>query len=339
MRKLNRLARKEIKTHITPFCYSSLLLITIMTGEPIEVVFKTVDKLSISLDIYLPKDATADTPAPVLIWWHGGGLLQGTRKGCAPHLLRAPDLHNICVVSADYRLAPQSRLPAILSDVRDAVAYVQSEKFTADTKSKADSKRLVLSGSSAGGWLALLAGSQLGFKECGIPLLKEKIAATVPIYPITDITAPFWNTKQHPVSYMKGKIIDGPKQLGPYLDETAPEVAASALDSPRSSMYHYMIQEAILPSLLLKDTGLSPEVFSVAAALNEGRISMPPTLLLHGDIDDKVPISQAEDVYNALQKKGIEVDFVVEKNKDHLYDREEKEEMKEMYSFIKRITH
>lgn len=162
--------------------------------------------------------------------------------------------------------------------------------------------------------------------------------ATVPIYPITDITAPFWTTKQHPVSYMNGRIIEGPKELGQYLDPNAPASAYSALDSPRNMFYHYMIQEALLPSLLLDDTGLSPETFSVAAALKDGTISMPPTLMTHGTIDDKVPISQAEDVLEALKGRGIEAELVREEGKDHLYDRNEKEEMKEMYNFIKRVT-
>jgi acetyl esterase/lipase len=168
--------------------------------------------------------------------------------------------------------------------------------------------------------------------------LSGPIAATVPIYPITDITAPFWTTKQHPVSYMNGRIIDGPKELGAYLDPSAKEVAFSALDSPRNIFYHYMIQEALLPSLLLDGTHLSPDVFSVAAALDRGAITMPPTVMTHGTTDDKVPISQAEDVLAALQKKGIEAELVREEGKDHLYDRDEKEHLKEVYDFIKRVT-
>lgn len=257
----------------------------------------------------------------------------------APHLARAPDLHNICVISADYRLAPQTRLPGILADVRDAVDYVQSKRFQDDTQGKADGTRLVVSGSSAGGWLALIAGSQLGFQACKIaPLSGGKIAGTVPIYPISDITAPFWNTKQHPVSYMNGRIIDGPKELAPHLDPSAPAVASSAPDSSRSSFYHYMVQEALLPSLLLDGTGLAPDIFSVALALNRGSITMPPTLMTHGTIDDKVPISQAEDVLQALLARSIDAELVREEGKDHLYDRDEAEDMAEMYSFIKRVT-
>jgi acetyl esterase/lipase len=257
-----------------------------------------------------------------------------------PHLLRAPELHHLCVVAVDYRLAPQTRLPGIVSDIRDAVEYVQSQQFQIDTEGKTDAtNKLVLSGSSAGGWLALIASSQLGFKACNIAPLSGKIAGTVAIYPITDMTAPFWNEKQHPVSYMQGRIIDGPKELGSYLDPTSKVTTFSPLDSPRNTFYHYMIQEALLPGLLLDDTGLSPDLFSVASALKNGSIpSMPPTLITHGTIDDKVPYSQAEDVVAAMQERGMEVEMVREDGKDHLYDKDESEEMKEMYSFIKRVT-
>ncbi|UZJ51518.1 hypothetical protein CBS101457_000838 [Exobasidium rhododendri] len=307
-------------------------------SAPLEKAFKTVDGLSISLDIYLPRKATAELPVPVLLWWHGGGLLQGSRKDIAPHLQRAPELHDICVVSADYRLAPQTRLPGILSDVRDAVNYVQSKDFESITQNKANNKKLIVSGSSAGGWLALLAGSQLGFKDCNVAPYSSPVTAVVAIYPITDITAPFFTTKQRPVSYMNGRIIDGPKELGKFLDPAAPASASSSSDSPRSGFYHYMIQEALLSGLLLDGTSISSKTFTIAAALRNGIISMPPTLMTHGTEDDKVPISQAEDVLAALQERGIEAHLIREQGENHLYDRDGEEEMKEMYAFIRRLT-
>lgn len=36
------------------------------------LTYKTVDKLQIPLDIYLPSHANK---APILLWFHGGGLL------------------------------------------------------------------------------------------------------------------------------------------------------------------------------------------------------------------------------------------------------------------------
>ena len=41
--------------------------------EPLEFVYKRVDTLELKLDVYLPANASEDIPAPVCIWWHGGG--------------------------------------------------------------------------------------------------------------------------------------------------------------------------------------------------------------------------------------------------------------------------
>lgn len=157
-------------------------------------------------------------------------------------------------MSADYRLAPQARLPKILSDVGDAVAWLQTDAFREATQGRADASRVFVSGSSAGGWLALLAGSGLGFAACGLPPPQPRPQGVIGLYPISDLDDSFWTTKQHPVTYMKGRIIDGPSELGAYLDAKAPVSASSALDSPRSLFYHYMIQEWVLVLLYRTDT-------------------------------------------------------------------------------------
>ncbi len=59
------------------------------------------------------------------------------------------------VVSIDYRLAPETKLAAILDDVRDAFAWIRSEgpkAFAARTD------RIAVLGGSAGGYLALCSG-------------------------------------------------------------------------------------------------------------------------------------------------------------------------------------
>lgn len=44
--------------------------------DPLEFVYKRVDTLELKLDVYLPADASQEKPAPICIWWHGGGLFQ-----------------------------------------------------------------------------------------------------------------------------------------------------------------------------------------------------------------------------------------------------------------------
>ncbi len=43
---------------------------------PLELVYKQVDELDLYLDVYVPSSATPSAPVPVILWWHGGGLIQ-----------------------------------------------------------------------------------------------------------------------------------------------------------------------------------------------------------------------------------------------------------------------
>jgi hypothetical protein len=69
------------------------------TAPPSQTLtYKTVGALAIELELYLPP-----TPqnAPILLWFHGGGLLQGQRKSVAPHMLRGVEEYGYALVSAD----------------------------------------------------------------------------------------------------------------------------------------------------------------------------------------------------------------------------------------------
>ncbi|KAL0568657.1 hypothetical protein V5O48_013320 [Marasmius crinis-equi] len=314
--------------------------------EPIEIVFKQVDGIDIYLDVYLPSAATKENPAPIVLFWHGGGLLQGTRKGLGPHQLEAPEKHNVCLVSADYRLAPQFRFPAILSDCASAMTFLQSSAFQDAVQGRADPSRVVLSGGSAGGWLSLLCGMGIGFDESGIPR-PPKVQGIAAIYPISDMQDPFWHTKQHPVSYMD-KVVTR-EQVEPFInpDDKSSRISNSALTDRRGIFYSYMVQEAILPQLLLDGTDIPLTAFSVAPAIDSlkdtpNKYPVPPTFIVHGTLDDKVPIAQARDVVAALErlkKGGTDADFEYEELEgvNHLYDREPGQPMDRYWAFIKRV--
>ena len=67
-----------------------------------------------------------------------------------------------------------------------------------------------------------------------------------------------------------------------------------------------------------------------------GDITLPPTYMVHGSIDDKVPPRQATDVAKAMEQRGKPVEIDIEEGKDHLFDREPQEKLENMYAFIKR---
>lgn len=51
-------------------------------------------------------------------------------------------------------------------------------------------------------------------------------------------------------------------------------------------------------------------------------------------IDDKVPISQSEDVVEACKARGLDVSFEVLPGVDHLFDMDPKYQLEDMYEFI-----
>src|SRR5262245_1373731 len=94
---------------------------------PKTYTYKVLDKnRELKVDVYRPDD---DAVRPVVRFIHGGALIMGdrglsTRSGT---LLDALVKGGYVVVSMDYRLAPEVKLPAILQDVEDACKWVREK--------------------------------------------------------------------------------------------------------------------------------------------------------------------------------------------------------------------
>src|SRR5215471_8385010 len=81
------------------------------------VAYREIDGHKILADVYRPQDAKI---RPVIVWIHGGALIMGNR-----HLEERGDVtrfpltfakaEGYAVVSIDYRLAPETKLPDIIS--------------------------------------------------------------------------------------------------------------------------------------------------------------------------------------------------------------------------------
>src|SRR5438552_7554585 len=91
---------------------------------PKTYAFKKVGDLEIKADVYQP---VADKNCPVVIWIHGGALIMGDRKGIDGDLRNMLLKAGYAVVSIDYRLAPETKLPAILEDVQDGCHWVREQ--------------------------------------------------------------------------------------------------------------------------------------------------------------------------------------------------------------------
>lgn len=112
----------------------------------------------LSADIYLP----ATSHPPVIVFVHGGGWRQGSRRTFCPGLSAEASFGRLtargwAVVSIDYRLSGEAVFPAQLQDVSAAIEWVQHDGVA---EYGLDAERLALWGESAGGHLAALAALQ-----------------------------------------------------------------------------------------------------------------------------------------------------------------------------------
>ena len=104
------------------------------------------------LDVYRHRSRPAG--CPVLVHLHGGAFRSGrkSREG-RPLLYRLASQGWVCV-SANYRLSPAGKFPDYVVDAKKVIAWVREQ----GGEHGAGSEVLVVAGSSAGGYLAAMAG-------------------------------------------------------------------------------------------------------------------------------------------------------------------------------------
>jgi acetyl esterase/lipase len=164
------------------------------------VVYGVADNFETKLDLYLPRGQQG--AVPTLIQIHGGGWVGGNKEANALRFLPYLEM-GWAVVNVQYRLGQVALAPAAVEDCLCALRWVirNAEQYGLDTD------RIVVTGYSAGGHLALTAGitpPAAGLdRQCpgNEPL---RVAAIVNWYGITDVgdllEGP--NTRSYAVQWM-----------------------------------------------------------------------------------------------------------------------------------------
>ena len=116
-----------------------------------DIVYQGANNTQLKLDVWYQHDVT--TPSPTLVYIHGGGWIFGTKEGSVLQFL--PFLEKgWTVVNVEYRMASNSLAPAAVEDTRCALRWV----YRNAKQWRFDTTKIVLTGHSAGGHLALITG-------------------------------------------------------------------------------------------------------------------------------------------------------------------------------------
>ncbi|QCJ42236.1 alpha/beta hydrolase [Bacillus sp. S3] len=263
------------------------------------VVYKKNDFFEIKADFHgIPHDN-----APVAVYIHGGGLVWGTREEISEDMLKLYTDNGIAIFSIDYRLAPGTKLPDILEDIQDALHWLELE---GPKQFSIDPNRIAVIGSSAGGFLALSAGT-----------FTHKPRAIVSFYGYGDLVGTWATT---PSSFYCQKDIV-PKGVAASLvtDQTITEASIEE----RFLFYVYARQHG---TWIEEITGIRPEgnteVLRKYCPIHNITSDYPPTLLLHGTKDTDVPYEQSVFMRAAIKKEGAEAKLITIPNGEHVFDKD-----------------
>lgn len=238
-------------------------------------VYKRVGGCEIAADVYAPDKPP---PRPALVWIHGGALIAGdrTQVRLRREHLRSYLAAGFVVVAIDHRLAPETRLPAIVEDVRDAFGWVRRD---GPGLFGVDPGRVGVVGHSAGGYLALASGLHVDPPPTAIGS----------VYGFADIAGP-WLTRPDPY-YRRREIVAEADAVRAVGDR---EISGAPLSDARNKLYLYYRQRGLLPEALVgADPSVSPEAFEPWRIDRRADEGFPPTMLVHGDADTDVPHAQS----------------------------------------------
>jgi acetyl esterase/lipase len=258
--------------------------------DPETIVYKTVQGCDIKLDVYRTGEGAS---RPGLMWIHGGALINGSRKQVGTPILPALVDKGYAVVSIDYRLAPESKLPAIIEDVRDAWRWIRTE---GNRRFGIDPARLSVSGGSAGGYLTLM---------CGF-CLESRPRSLVSYYGYGDIDGPWYAAPDE--FYRRQPLVTKEEMLR--------GIAKSVVSEPpperrQGNVYLYCRQQGIWPiEVTGHDPRKEPHWFDQYCPVRNVSKTYPPTLLIHGTADTDVPYAESKAMAARLAEVGVEHEFI-----------------------------
>ena len=299
--------------------------------------------------------AEASSPAPLLVWVHGGAWRFGTNRALRDTILRTPggeqpntqalmraafQQAGWAVASINYRYSHQALFPGALHDVKEAVRFFRANAHGFGI----DPQRIAVAGGSAGGHLSMMvahtgdsaAGNGRGVDSASAPEHDEyfegraasaypshssQVAAAASFYGVSDLRTIFTDRP------LAGYALDHPEDDGAewrLLGSTHPVPAdVSTIDASKG--------ERAVPGVCIERAQKNWERAHPIDAVrpqkrvNKGESASAPgasggataLMLVHGIADSCVPYQQSVRVYQALRTRQVPTDMVLVPGAEH----------------------
>jgi len=230
-----------------------------------------------TLDLYRPRDPRA-TPAPLVVYVHGGAWRAGDKRGGVwfERIARALLAEGFAVASIDYRLAPTDPWPRQIEDVRCAFAFLRS----AAPDRGLDPDRIAAWGTSAGAHLAALVA---------LDDAERTPVAFAGLYGIYDLTVEGLS------DLIRLGVADvfgvAPGSDDPVLREASPALLASSGDPP--VLLVHGVDDTVVPA---------NQSMALEARLREAGVEVELILVENAEhqfLESKGPIAPSEEAITA----------------------------------------
>ena len=240
------------------------------------VTYAKAGNIELKLDLYLPKNRTR--PTTTLVLFHGGGWVDGQKERNVLFLLPYLAL-GWSAINVEYRTGHQAPAPAAVEDCRCALRWLtyRAKDYSLDPA------KFVLTGTSAGGHLALMTGmlpaNNVFDRQCTIEggarwgsaaVPETKVAAIVNWFGIGDVA----------------DLLDGPNAKN-YAREWFGSLSNAEQLAKQLSPVNYV------------------------------RAGLPPIITIHGEHDDVAPYSHAVRLHSLLDKAGVPNQLVTIRGRKH----------------------
>ncbi|MBC1521977.1 alpha/beta hydrolase [Listeria aquatica] len=237
--------------------------------------FAEKNGIILSADLITGKEKTSQT----IIYFHGGGLLYGSRHDLNDAYIGQFLENGFNVLLADYRLAPEVKLPDIYEDASDLILFFRHH---AESLGLPD-KEFILFGQSSGAFLALMLASD--------PMLPRP-CAVLSFYGYSSVSAPWLKERN---KYFNTFPLISESLKNAMIRQTP--LTAGSVDT-RYPLYVYSRQSGKWLDLVFGENYSKQDLEPFELDPERDFHFLPPVFLAHSFADEDVPIEESEKIKN-----------------------------------------